>query len=95
IEGLTIDLFKVENRFFGQSVTVTGLLTAKDILKSIIGKTTADLLLVPDITLDSENEVFIDNVTLKDMEESLGIQAKPIAPTPEGLLKGIIDGNRR
>ena len=95
IEGLSIDLFKVDNRFFGQSVTVTGLLTARDILKAVIGKTDADVLLVPDVTLDSENEVFIDNVTLKDMEESLGIRVKPVASTPEGLLKGIEDGNKR
>lgn len=95
IEGLTIDLFKIENRFFGSSVTVAGLLTGKDILRSIIGKSTADILLVPNVALDSENRAFIDNVTLKDMEESLGIPAMPIDPTPEGFLKGVSDANRR
>jgi putative radical SAM enzyme (TIGR03279 family) len=95
IEGLKIELFTVENRFFGQTVTVSGLLTAKDILKSIIGNTNSDILLVPDVALDSENEVFIDNVRIHDMEESLGIPVRPVESSPEGLLKGIISGNRR
>jgi putative radical SAM enzyme (TIGR03279 family) len=92
VEGLTLDLFKIENKFFGSTVTVTGLLTGKDILKTIVGKTKADCLLVPDVVLRDGDNIFLDNVTLKDMEESLGMQVKPIEPTPEGLLKGITYG---
>lgn len=92
IEGLTLDVFKVENKFLGPTVTVAGLLTGKDILKTIMGKTKADCLLVPNVTLRDGHDMFLDNVTLKDMGESLGMQVRPIEPTPEGLLKGITDG---
>ncbi len=92
IEGLTLDIFKIENKFFGPTVTVIGLLTGKDILKTIVGKTKANCLLVPNVVLRDGDDVFLDNVTLKDMEESLGMQVRPIEPTPEGLLKGITDG---
>jgi putative radical SAM enzyme (TIGR03279 family) len=95
IEGLTLEVFKIENKFFGPTVTVTGLLTGKDILKTIVGKTKADCLLVPNVALKEGENVFLDNVTLKDMEESLGIHVKPIEPTPEGLLRGITDGCKR
>ncbi len=95
IEGLSLDVFKVENTFFGPSVTVAGLLTGKDILKTIVGKTKADCLLVPNITLREGSDMFLDNVTLKDMEESLGMHVKAIEPTPEGLLRGITDGCKR
>jgi putative radical SAM enzyme (TIGR03279 family) len=95
IEGLTLDLFKVENSFFGPSVTVTGLLTGKDVLKAVLGKTKADCLLVPDVVLKSGEDVFLDNVTLKDLEENLGMQVKAIEPTPEALLKEIKDGCER
>ncbi|OGW74649.1 MAG: hypothetical protein A3J72_00725 [Nitrospirae bacterium RIFCSPHIGHO2_02_FULL_40_19] len=93
IEGLTLDVFKVENKFLGPTVTVAGLLTGKDILKTIMGKTKADCLLVPNVTLRDGHDMFLDNVTLKDMGESLGMQVRPIEPTPEGLLKGITDGH--
>ena len=92
IDGLTLDLFKVENKFFGPSVTVTGLLTGKDIVKTILGKTKADCLLVPSITLRNGSDVFLDNVTVKDLSESLGMDVKVIDPTPEGLIRGITDG---
>ena len=92
VAGLSIDLFKVENELFGPSVTVAGLLAGKDILKTIMGKTKAECLLVPNVVLRNGMDVFLDNITLKDMEESLGMQVKPIEPTPAGLLKGIKDG---
>jgi putative radical SAM enzyme (TIGR03279 family) len=95
IEGLSLDVFKVENRFFGPSVTVAGLLTGKDILKTIVGKTKADCLLVPNIALRDGSDMFLDNVTLKDMEESLGMKVKVIESTPEGILKEITDGCNR
>ncbi len=95
VEGLSLDVFKVDNRFFGPSVTVTGLLTGKDILKTIVGRTKADCLLVPNVTLREGSDMFLDNVTLKDMEESLGMHVNAIEPTPEGLLRGITDGCKR
>jgi len=95
IEGLSIDLIEVNNEFFGPSVTVTGLLTGKDIFKSVAGKTGADCLLVPDVTLKQDENVFLDNVTIKDMEESLGMKVIPIESTPEGLLRGITDEYKR
>ena len=95
IEGLDLDIFKVENKHFGQTVTVTGLLTGKDILKTVVGKTKADCLLVPDVALKEGSDVFLDNVTLKDMEENLGMQVMAIEPTPDGLLKGITDECKR
>ena len=95
IEGLTLDLFKVENKFFGPNVTVTGLLTGKDIVKTILGKTKADCLLVPNVTLRNGSDVFLDNVTIKDLSESLGMDVHVIDPTPEGLIRGITDGCQR
>lgn len=95
IEGLDLEIFKVENKYFGQTVTVTGLLTGKDILKTVVGKTKADCLLVPDVTLKEGSDVFLDNVTLKDMAETLGMQVLAIEPTPGGLLRGITDECKR
>jgi putative radical SAM enzyme (TIGR03279 family) len=94
IEGLTLDIFEVENKFFGSSITVTGLLTGKDILKTIMGRTKAERLLVPDVTLKDRKDLFLDNMTLKDIEESLGMKVVTIESTPEGLIKGITDGDK-
>jgi putative radical SAM enzyme (TIGR03279 family) len=95
LEGLTLDLFKVENRLFGQMVTVAGLLSGKDILKTIVGKSKADCLLVPDVVLRDGEDIFLDNVTVKDMEESLGMRVKVVGSTPAGLIKGLKDAGKR
>lgn len=92
IEGLTLDVLKIENNFFGPTVSVAGLLTGKDVLKTIAGKIKADCLLIPNVVLRDGQNMFLDNVTLKDIEESLGMRVKVIEPTPEGILKGITDG---
>ena len=92
IDGLSLEVVKVVNNFFGPTVTVAGLLTGKDIVKTIAGKVKADCLLVPDVALKYGADVFLDNVTLKDVEECLGMNVTAIDPTPEGLLKGITDG---
>ena len=95
IDGLSLDVFKVSNTFFGPTVTVTGLLTGKDILKTVVGKTKADCLLVPNVMLRHGSDMFLDNVTLDEIGESLGMLVKAIEPTPEGILKGITDECKR
>ena len=95
IEGFSLDIIKVENKFFGPSVTVAGLLTGKDILKTVLDKTKADCLLVPDVVLKEGTDMMLDNVTLRDLEESLGMNVVAIESTPLGLLKGITDECKR
>jgi NifB/MoaA-like Fe-S oxidoreductase len=89
-EGINIDLLPVENKFFGTSVTVAGLLTGRDIIKTLLDRTDSkDVIFVPDVALKEGENMFLDGITLKDMEEALGSAVKKIESTPEGLIKGI------
>jgi putative radical SAM enzyme (TIGR03279 family) len=88
-ENLVLDIFPVENRFFGPSITVAGLLTGRDVIKTILDSTDGyEMLLIPDVVLNSEDR-FLDDVTLNDIKDALGIYVKKINSTPEGLIKGI------
>jgi len=88
---IIIDTVPVENKFFGASVTVAGLLTGRDVIKTVSDRIEGhEIILVPDIVLNEENR-FLDDITLNDMEEALGIPARKIKSTPEGLIKGIIE----
>jgi len=90
-ERLSIDVVAVENTFFGSQVTVAGLLTGRDVMKNALDCIEGhDTILVPDVVLDDQNR-FLDNVTLDDMQEALGIPVKKIVSTPEGLIKGIAE----
>jgi NifB/MoaA-like Fe-S oxidoreductase len=84
-----LEVLPVENRFFGTSITVAGLLTGRDVIKAALDRTTGhDILLIPDVVLNGEDR-FLDDLTLHDIEEALGIPAKKISSTPEGLINGL------
>ncbi len=91
--GIDLEVMPVENSFFGRSVTVTGLLTGRDILKELAGRLQKDdILLVPDIVMREGNQIFLDDVTLHDVEEILGVRAMLVAVTPKGLIEGMLKG---
>jgi putative radical SAM enzyme (TIGR03279 family) len=88
--GIEIEAIPVENTFFGPSVTVTGLLTGRDVIKSLSGLVDESVkILVPDVVLRSEGDMFLDDITLQDLEEVLGAPAAAIESTPQGLLKAV------
>jgi putative radical SAM enzyme (TIGR03279 family) len=92
-ENLNIDVVSVENKFFGTSITVAGLLTGRDVIKEILDRIEGhETILIPDVVLNEENR-FLDDITLNDIEEALGIPVRKIKSTPEGLIKGIAEGN--
>ncbi len=85
------DVVCIENRFFGTSVTVAGLLTGRDVISTLLDTIEGhEMILVPDVVLNEENK-FLDDITLDDMQEALGIPVKKIDSTPEGLVKGIVE----
>ena len=69
--GLQIEVIKVINHHFGESITVSGLLTGCDIIEAV-GEKKADVILVPESSLRSDEEVFLDDMTLNDVEKALG-----------------------
>ncbi|NWF51523.1 MAG: DUF512 domain-containing protein [Nitrospirae bacterium] len=90
-KGVKVDIVPVENRFFGKTVTVTGLLTGKDIIRSLLDRVEGyEAVLIPDVVLKEGDDLFLDDIKLKDMEYVLKVPVKKIFSTPEGLIEGII-----
>ncbi|MFA5353797.1 MAG: DUF512 domain-containing protein [Thermodesulfovibrionales bacterium] len=91
-QGIDIEAVAVENSFFGKSVTVTGLLTGRDVIHTLSGHAgKGDILLVPDIVMREGDEVFLDDVSRQDIEELLGVKTVMVESTPEGLIEAISD----
>lgn len=89
--GFDLEVAAVENTFFGKSVTVTGLLTGRDVIKSLSEQAkNADLLLIPDVVMREGDEVFLDDVSRHDVENALGIKTEIIESTPQGLADALI-----
>ena len=66
-----VNVHKITNNFFGDSVTVVGLLCGCDIIEQLKGKEIDDYLLIPTKTLRDGENVFLDDVTTDDIEKAL------------------------
>ena len=72
VEGLTVQVHKIVNHYFGESVTVAGLLTWQDVASQLQGKSLGEELLFPSVMLKADEEVFLDNKTPQDLSRALG-----------------------
>lgn len=68
-----INVYPIINRFFGESITVAGLLTGRDILAQIHGKPLGEALLIPGNALKEFDDVFLDDITLEQFEAEAGV----------------------
>lgn len=77
-KGVKIDVYAVKNNFFGGGVTVSGLVTGGDIIEQLKDKPKADILTIPHSMLRDEDNIFLDDTTVAEVEEALGMEVVPI-----------------
>jgi putative radical SAM enzyme (TIGR03279 family) len=70
---LKIHVYEIVNEFFGERITVSGLLTGQDILKQLKGQKLGSRLLLPQNVLRSGEEVFLDDYTKTELENALQV----------------------
>ena len=75
--GLKIHVYKIKNDFFGDSITVAGLLTATDITAQLADKDLGDALLIPTTALRADGEVFLDDITPDELSKRLSVEVLP------------------
>lgn len=83
IMNLKVNLVAVENHFFGKGITVTGLLTATDIMYTLKNYDIGDELIIPSVTLRKEDNLFLDNYSVSDVRRLLKTSVK-ICPMGAG-----------
>ena len=73
-----VNVVKIINKFFGESITVSGLLTGKDIYEQLMDKELGDELIIPESALRKTDEDFLCGMTLKELSDKLGIKVTPV-----------------
>lgn len=90
--GLEINTYEIKNDFYGHSVTVAGLITGGDLINQLRGRALGQELIIPDVMLRSEGDLFLDNVSLEDAERELGVKIRTVSEsTGFELVKMILD----
>ena len=94
--GLTIHVCPIRNDFFGETITVAGLVTGQDLTAQLrarqqAGETLGDMLLIPANMLRSGEEVFLDDVTVQEVEKALGIPVKAVEPEGRDFVEAALN----
>ena len=89
---LKVNVIQINNSFFGESVTVAGLLTGRDILAQLEGKDLGEELIIPDSALRDGEEVFLDDMTVSELSQKLGVAVVSCMADGYELLEKFLGG---
>lgn len=85
VPGLTVNMVALNSPYWGQEITVTGLLTGQDILQALRDRPLGDAILLPSLMLKPGEAKFLDDMTLAELTTALGVPIVPVDGA-EGLI---------
>lgn len=74
--NLNVNIYEIKNYFFGESITVSGLLTGKDMYEQLKDKSLGEELIIPQNCLRHGEDVFLCGMTARELSEKLGVQVR-------------------
>ena len=89
-KGLKINVYTINNTFFGPKITVSGLMTGGDLINQLKSKELGEYLLLPYSCLKDDEDIFLDDVTLSAVKKALKVKIRKINGTGEGFINKII-----
>ncbi len=93
--NLKTEVYEIRNDFFGEHITVSGLITGQDLLKQLKGRKLGECLLLPCNMLRSGESVFLDDLTVDQLEEELKVQIQVVDSAGEDFCRAVLDRNRQ
>lgn len=73
---IKIEVVGIVNHFFGETITVAGLVTGGDLIDQLRGRELGDELLIPKVMLKADEPIFLDDLSVSDVERELGISVR-------------------
>ena len=85
-------MYEIKNNFFGENITVAGLLTGKDIAEQLADKPLGTRLLVPEVAVRREGELFLDSMSKDELSEKLGVPVFAVTNDGYDIVSSILYG---
>ena len=94
--GLVVHVYAIRNDFFGETITVSGLITGQDLVTQLLeykeqGVDLGETLLIPSNMLRTGEEVFLDDMTVQQVEKALEVHLTAIEPGGQDFVDAILD----
>ena len=88
--GRTIHVYPIVNHFFGEQITVAGLITGQDLIAQLKGKPLGKRLLLPECMFRSGEEVFLDDLTRQDVQNALQVQVDIVKSSGQDFVNAVL-----
>ena len=89
-DNLECKVYKIKNNFFGEKITVAGLVTATDIKEQLKGENLGEELLIPAVMLRKEGDMFLDSITLSELSRDLDVKITPVDNDGYSLIDALL-----
>lgn len=89
--GIEVNVYSIRNDFFGEMITVSGLVTGQDLKKQLAGRELGECLLLPCNMLRAGENVFLDDVTVEELEEELGVPVEVVDEDGASLVRAVTE----
>jgi len=90
VDGLTIRVVAIRNDFFGHEITVSGLLTGHDIIEQLRETPLGEVVLLPKNLLRAGEETLLDDLTLADIANALGVPVRAVDTTGKAFADAVL-----
>lgn len=91
IKGLTVHIIPVKNSFFGENITVTGLLTGRDICTALERNYEGKRVIIPEVVFKQDQEILLDDISLDTIKEKTGADIITVDGTASDLVRAIFE----
>ena len=88
--GVKVHVYCIRNDFFGERITVSGLITGQDIIAQLKGKELGSRLLLPCNMLKADEDVFLDDITVKEVSDALQVPVDIVKASGQDLIDAIL-----
>lgn len=90
--NVKVHLYKIINHFFGETITVAGLITGQDLIAQLKEQQLGDCLYLPCSMMRDGETVFLDDVSLEDVEETLQVKTDIVKSSGQDFIEAVIHG---
>lgn len=88
--GLKIHVYEIRNDFFGERITVSGLITGQDLVNQLKGRNLGGRLLIPCNMLKADEDIFLDDYTVKEVSDALQVPIDIVKSSGQDLIDAFL-----
>ncbi|WP_334136592.1 DUF512 domain-containing protein [Muricomes intestini] len=91
--NIKVHLYDIRNDFFGENITVSGLITGQDLMTQLQRKKLGEVLLIPCNMLKTDEDIFLDDFTVREVESALQVPVDIVKSSGQDLIDAILGEN--